>query len=145
MLRLQAGINVLSISSYWNLRWDHGQESNSTQPKTFQTGAHFTNDLSIVTPIRLQFHSTPTHFVLSFITVIAMIFCTWYDSCVVVACTTFCGKMIPHNRVTLKPIFHRVWIAIKNAFMKWAPWMKATTSEAILILTIFLQICVAIY
>ena len=37
--------------------------------------------------------------------VITMKFCTWHDSCAVVACAKFYSDMIPYNGVTLKPIF----------------------------------------
>ena len=33
-------------------------------------------------------------------------YCTWHDSCAVVACAKHCSDMIPYNGVTLKPIFH---------------------------------------
>ena len=43
---------------------------------------------------------------------IAMEFCTWQDSCAVMACAKFCSDVIPYNRVTLKQIFYRIWITI---------------------------------
>ena len=33
----------------------------------------------------------------------------------------FCKDMIPYNGVTLKPIFHRVWIVLEESSVKWAP------------------------
>ena len=46
--------------------------------------------------------------------VIARKFCTWHDSCTVVACAKFCSDMNPCNGVTLKPSFHRIWITMEN-------------------------------
>ena len=34
-----------------------------------------------------------------------MRFCTWYDSCAVVACAKFCSDMMSYYGVTLKPYF----------------------------------------
>ena len=53
--------------------------------------------------------------------VIAMKFYTWPDSCTVMTYTKISSNMIHSNGVTLKPIFHRIWITMKNSFMKWAP------------------------
>ena len=46
--------------------------------------------------------------------VIAIKFCTWHDSCAVVASEKFCRNMTPYNGVTLKPIFHRICIMMEN-------------------------------
>ena len=51
---------------------------------------------------------------------IAMKCCTCHDSCTFVACATFCSDMIPYNWVTLKQLFHRIWIMIEKSFVKWA-------------------------
>ena len=48
-------------------------------------------------------------------------FCKWHDSCAVMACTKFCSIMIPYNGVTLKPIFHPIWITMETSFVKWSP------------------------
>ena len=53
--------------------------------------------------------------------VIAMKFCTWHDSCVVMTCAKFCRDMILYNGVTMKRIFHWIWIMMEKSFMKWAP------------------------
>ena len=45
--------------------------------------------------------------------VIAIKFCTWHDSCAVVA-SEKCRNMTPYNGVTLKPIFHRICIMMEN-------------------------------
>ena len=61
--------------------------------------------------------------------VITMVFCTWHDSCALMACAKFCSDMIPYNGGTLKPIFSQIWMTIEKAFMTWAPgpnfWDKA--------------------
>ena len=45
---------------------------------------------------------------------IAMRFCTWHDSSIVVACAKFSSVMIPYNRATPIPIFHQIWIRMEN-------------------------------
>ena len=82
-----------------------------------QTGVHFMNNFSIVIQIRLEI-SLWSHPCCS--EVIAMKFCTWHNSCAVMACAKFCSDMISYNGGTLKPIFHRIWITIEKLFMKWA-------------------------
>ena len=57
----------------------------------------------------------------SYSEVIIMTFCTWYNSCAVVACAKFCSDIIAYNRVTLKPIFHWIWIMMEKSFVKRAP------------------------
>ena len=52
--------------------------------------------------------------------VIAMKFCTWHDSCAVVACVKFCSNIKYYNGVTWKPIFHWIWITMEKSFIKWA-------------------------
>ena len=47
-------------------------------------------------------------------------FCTCHESYAVVARAKFCSDMITYNWVILKPIFHRIWITMKNSFVKWA-------------------------
>ena len=39
---------------------------------------------------------------------IAIKYCTWHDSCVVVACAKFGSDMIPYERVIQKQILHRI-------------------------------------
>ena len=52
--------------------------------------------------------------------VIAIKFCTWHDSCVVMACAKFCSNMITYEWVTLKPVFRRIWHMIEISWVKWA-------------------------
>ena len=49
-----------------------------------------------------------------YIELIAINFCTWHNSCAVVACVKLCSDMMPYNGVILKPIFHRIWIGLEN-------------------------------
>ena len=65
--------------------------------------------------VEISFYSHP-----SCREVITMKFCTWQDSFAVVPCAEFCSDMIPCNGVTLKPVFHKIWITMKISFMKWA-------------------------
>ena len=55
------------------------------------------------------------------IEVIAMKFCTWQDSCAVMACAKFCSDLMSYNGITVKQIFHRNWMAMEKSPMKWAP------------------------
>ena len=45
--------------------------------------------------------------------VIATEFCTWHDSCAVVACAKMCCNLMASNGITAKRSFHRIWIAGK--------------------------------
>ena len=38
----------------------------------------------------------------------------WLDSCAVMACKNFCSDIKLHSGVTLKRIFHRIWIMMEN-------------------------------
>ena len=49
-----------------------------------------------------------------FIKVINMKFCIWHDNYTGVACVKCCRDMIPDERVTLRPISHRIWITMGN-------------------------------
>ena len=53
--------------------------------------------------------------------VIAAKFCTWHDSCAVVACAKICCDPMASNRVMARRSFHRIWIAGKKALVKRAP------------------------
>ena len=54
-------------------------------------------------------------------TVIATKFCTWHDSCAVVACAKICCDLMASNGITARRIFHRIWIAGKKSLVKRAP------------------------
>ena len=51
--------------------------------------------------------------------VITMKFCTWHNSCDVVACVQFHSEMISCNGVAPKSNFH--WISMEKSCVKWAP------------------------
>ena len=53
--------------------------------------------------------------------VITMKFCTWHNNYVVMVCAKFCSDIVPCNDVTIKPIFHRIWITMEKSSLKWAP------------------------
>ena len=53
--------------------------------------------------------------------VIAMKFCTWQDSCAIVACATFCCDMITNNWLTAEWNFHQILIVMGKSLVKWAP------------------------
>ena len=55
------------------------------------------------------------------ITVIATKFCTWHDSCAVVACAKICCDLMTSNGVMARQSFHRIWIAGKKPLVKRAP------------------------
>ena len=51
--------------------------------------------------------------------------CTWHDSSAFVACEQFCCDMATYNRVTLKLIFHWIWITMaKNRSSWWRHQME---------------------
>ena len=54
-------------------------------------------------------------------TVIATKFCTWHDSCPVVACAKLCCNLMASNGITARQRFHWIWIADKKSFVKRAP------------------------
>ena len=54
-------------------------------------------------------------------TVIATKFCTWHDSCAVVACAKICCDLMASNGVMTRRSFHRIWIAGKKSLVKRAP------------------------
>ena len=60
--------------------------------------------------------------------VIATKFCTWHDSCAVVACAKICCDLMASNRVMARRIFHRIWIAGKKTLVKRAPGRGTTPS-----------------
>ena len=49
-----------------------------------------------------------------FMKVFTMKFRTWHDSCTVVACVKFCRDMVPSDGVTVRSIFHWIWITMEN-------------------------------
>ena len=48
--------------------------------------------------------------------VIAIIFCTWHDSCTEVVCAKCGSDVLSYNEVTLKLFFHRIWITMENSW-----------------------------
>ena len=54
-------------------------------------------------------------------TVIATKYCTWHDSCAVVACAKLCCDLIASNGIPARWSFHRIWIAGKKPLVKRAP------------------------
>ena len=53
--------------------------------------------------------------------VIATKFCTWHDSCAVVACAKICRDLMASSGITARRSFHRIWIAGKKTLVKRAP------------------------
>ena len=65
-------------------------------------------------------------------TVIATKFCTWHDSCAVVACAKICCDLIASNVIT-RWSFHRIWNAGKKSLVKRAPvWNGLHLAEDIM-------------
>ena len=54
-------------------------------------------------------------------TVIATKFCTWHDSCAIVACTKIGCDPTAGNWITARRISHRIWISDKKSLVKWPP------------------------
>ena len=44
-------------------------------------------------------------------------FCTWHDSCAVVACAKICCDLMASYWIKARWIFHRIWIASKNPYI----------------------------
>ena len=68
--------------------------------------------IAVLVPISYEtFHRNPNLIEMTFFghpsynEVIAIKFCTWHDNCCRGKCE-ICSEMIPHNGVTLRPIFH---------------------------------------
>ena len=59
-------------------------------------------------------------------TVIATKFCTWHDSCAVVACAKICCDLMASNGVVARRNFDRIWIAGKKPLVKRAPVLFMT-------------------
>ena len=66
--------------------------------------------------VEISFSSYP-----SYSEMIAMKFCTWHNSCAVMASTTFHSITIPYDGLTLIVIFYRIWSQIGKLLVKWAP------------------------
>ena len=83
------------------------------------------NNFSIVLQIWWKYYSAVIQVVVRWS---AMKFCTWHDSCVVVACINFCRDMTPCNGFTPKPLFQVMrWVKVKcsytwHTFFQW--WMQ---------------------
>ena len=93
-----------------------------TQFDIFGPGAHFTNRffVAIQNTIGISFHSH-----LNSDAVIATTFCTWHDSCAVMACAKICCDVMASNGVVARRSFHQIWIAGKKTLVKRAPsWLK---------------------
>ena len=58
--------------------------------------------------------------------VIIMKFCTWHNSCAVMACAKICSDMTPYDEVTLKKkaTVHWIWITMEKAFVNRLPFYK---------------------
>ena len=62
------------------------------------------------------------HFHLDSNTMIDTKFCTWHDSCTVVACAKICCDLMASNGITARQNFHRIWIAGKKIVSETGPW-----------------------
>ena len=74
-----------------------------------------------VFPSQFKFDGNLFHSHIDSNTVIATKFCTWHDSCAVVACATLCCDLMASNGVMARRSFHRIWIAGKKPLVKQAP------------------------
>ena len=63
--------------------------------------------------------------------VIATKFCTWYDSCAVVACAKICRDLVASNGIAAIRSFHRIWIAGKKTLEKRAPAAKMNSKYTV--------------
>ena len=92
----------------WCMMYDHCTRS----------GAHFISNFfhhnSNLMEISFYFHPNTNE-------VIPLKFCTWHNSCAVVACAKFCYDINISNWVTAKLNFHQIWIVMENFLVKWDP------------------------
>ena len=63
-------------------------------------------------------------------TVIATKFCTWHDSCAVVACAKICCDLMASNGVMARRSFHRIWIAGEKTVNETGPWSLIILSSS---------------
>ena len=61
------------------------------------------------------------HYHLDSNTVIATKFCSWHNSCAVVACTKICCDPMASNKIRARRSFHLIWIMGKKSSVKRAP------------------------
>ena len=90
----------ISSCQYRNFHWE------------VKTGYLYRNSNSMEIPFHSHLDSS---------TVIATKFCTWHDSCAVVACAKFCCDLMASNGIMARRSFHRIWIAGKKPLVKRAP------------------------
>ena len=81
-------------------------------------GAHFTNVFSIEIHIWWKF---TIYSVFDSDTAITTKFCTWHDSCAVLACGKICCELVANYRITGKWSFHRIWILSKKIVSEMSP------------------------
>ena len=74
-----------------------------------------------VFPSQFKFMEISFHSHLNSYTWIAKKFCTWHDSCTVVACAKICCDLIVSNGITVRQSFHLIWIVGKKSLVKRAP------------------------
>ena len=80
-------------------------------------GPRFTNDFHrISNSMEISLHSH-----LESNRVIATKFCTWHDSCAVVAFAIICRDLIASNGITAIRSFHRIWIPDKKNVREMGP------------------------
>ena len=48
-------------------------------------------------------------------------FCTWHNSCAIVACAKICCDLMARNGITTRLISHLIWIAAKKSLVKRSP------------------------
>ena len=53
---------------------------------------------------------------------IPMNFYTWLDSCAVVTWATIYSDVFSRNKIMMKLSFHRIWIVLEKALVKWIPY-----------------------
>ena len=104
-----------SLSWYW--QWLAGAGLSCEKPVTWP-GARFTNSFSIAIQIRWKFCFTLTSILIAWW---LSKFCTWHDSCAVVACAKICCDLMASNGITIRRSFHRIWTAGKKSLVKRAP------------------------
>ena len=101
---------ILRHSSKAGIQWMPNVAVAARDPFHYRFCRRSSNSMAI------SFYS---HF--DFNTAIATKFCTWHDSCAVVACPKTCCDLMTNNGNTTRQNSHRIWIASIQSLVKRSP------------------------
>ena len=102
---------------YWRRIYDEGMYGNERRKQMWTRAPfHYRFFHRNSNSMEISFHSH-----LDSKIVIATKFCTWHDSCAVVACAKICCDLMASNGIMTSRSFRRIWIAGKKPLVKRAP------------------------